>query len=393
MNITRISINGRAHTYKINSLIRQGYKPINIVSSGKSLHFDIDSCSEKTCLAYLDEMCYDYQVKKRRGLKHSLRTLISNNGLFLGLIISIIMLILSTFFVMDIKVIGGDNIDSDLIYGSVKDAGLGRFSYIYSLDKNAIENNIAAIEGISSVSLEVIGVRVYIHIHEELPKENINDYLQPIPVITQHDAIVTRVVALTGTPLVKSGDTVYSGQTLIAPYIEKDNEYQDEPEEPNVIPIRATGMVYGRVWYNKCVDFYEQEKVYERTGNYIEVVEPSYIFSAKNRTDIPYKQYEIEENTYYYNAIFPLKVKYIRYYEVKEITLIRDLNSEMSNIVSKAYIELRAEIPAHAEVVRYWTVIKEVDNCTKIDVYLEAEQRIDDGGKFGEDHYKDFGQT
>jgi len=384
MNITRFKIKGRAHSSKINNLIRKGFKLKNISSEGKSLVFDDESKNEKNISAYCEEMSYDYSVVKRTGPKHTFFRLLSNNGLFFGLIVSLLLLILCSLFVFDINIVGADRIENAVIMKAVENSGAKRFKLIYGINERAIMNNVLAIEGISSASVETKGVKLYVYVKEELEEPDINDYSKPIPVVSAYDAVVTRIVVLTGTAAVKKGDTVTKGEVLISPYI-TNKKSEDEEKEEIRIDIRATGIVYGRVWYKESYTLTDEIEVYERTGRYIETVTPTYIFEGKSPQNIPYKHYEIEEEKIYYNAFFPLIVTYNRYYELEKIIVKRNVQMEKEEIIAESYLKLKSRVPDDAKIIRYWSTVKEVDNSTLIDVYLETEQRIDDGGEFGED--------
>ena len=119
---------------------------------------------------------------------------------------------------------------------------------------------------------------MYVYIKEELDKPDLIDYTKPVPVISDYDAIVTRVVVLTGTAAVKNGDTVLKGQTLIYPYLT--NKKENEETEEIRVDIRATGMVYGRVWYKESFVLSDETIITKRTGKYKEYVTPSYIFKG-----------------------------------------------------------------------------------------------------------------
>ena len=391
MNITRISINGRAHSYKLNSLIRKGLVPRRVKSNGKSLEFDIASGDELSAIAFLDEMCYDYQIKYRSGIKHSIDRLVSNNGLFVGIILSIMLLIISSMFIFRIDIVGTDRVDSVEVAEAIDRSGVKRYKFIHNVDFDNLEKNVLEIEGVSSVSIEVRGVRLYVHIHEEFPKEQINDYTELTPVLSQYDSIITRLVVLSGTASVKTGDTVVKGQTLIAPYY---TNVDDEGEQVGErIDVKATGIVYGRVWYRRSMSIANTEIIRTRTGRYIDIANPKYLIplpDTNDRADIPFELYEVEENIIHYNAFFPLTVTYTRYYEIEEVTITREQGDNYNEYITAMYLEIMGELAVDAVVIRYWTIVKVVDNITLIDVYLEAEQRIDDGGTFGEDYNQEY---
>jgi similar to stage IV sporulation protein len=382
MNVTRFAVKGLNHTSKLNSLLRRGFKPFDVISCPRHFLFSVDSAREKAVIGYFEELCYDYEIISRRGIRHAVNSLLSSKGFFIGIIFSLALLIVSSLFLMDIKVSGNDRVEESVIAEAAESAGLKRFTMIYGVDKKSVENSVLEVDGISSVSLELKGVRAYLHVHEEFPPSHIIDSTSREPVMAAYDSIVTRIVTLSGTAIVKPGDTVLSGQTLIAPYIingDEENEIQ--------VPVKASGMVYGRVWYRESKTIGKEEIILERTGEYIETATPSYILKGKSNPLVPYTKYEIEEYNVTYNAVFPLTVTYTRYYELYETTVIRDVERDTARIITEAYLRLRERPPNDAEVVRYWSIVKEVDNLILIDVYLETEQRIDDGGTLGEDNH------
>lgn len=384
MNITRFRINGRAHTAKINNLIHKGFNPRNISNENKILIFDELSVNELSIVAFLDEMCYDYSIINRQGTRHTINNIVSDRGLFIGIIISILLLIFCSLLIFDIDVIGAKNTDINLVNTAISSSGIKRFGMIYRIDKEALSENILKLDGISSVAIETKGVKLFIYIEEELPKASIEDYDTVTPILSSYDAIVTRVITLSGTALVHKDTTVKKGQTLIAPYMDK-GSVEEENEERT--PIAANGIVYGRVWYHESVSISKEEIIQKRTGNYIDVVTPTYIVKGSSNLKIPYALYEIEENINYFNAFFPLIVTYTRYYELIEEKVVHEVSGEYNSIISSSYVKLCNQIPIGAVILRQWSNIKEVDNITIIDVYLETEQRIDDGGNFGEDHH------
>lgn len=381
MNITRYEIKGRAHIGKINSIIRHGFEINNIISEGKSLQFDLDSRKDTLLVAFLDQMCYDYSVKNRKGILYFINTVLHNKGLFIGIIISIAMLISSTFFAFDVIIIGNERVETDTILASLEEIGLRKFSPLYVIDRKGIENKVVSIDGIADVSVEIKGVRVYIKVREELLKPDINDYITPTPIKAEHDSVVTRIVVLTGTAAVKKGDTVLKGSTLIYPY------YTDGAEEDaKHMPIKATGIVYGRVWYKQSVEINKQETMLVRSGNTYKEAYCEYILEGAASRNAPYEKYEVEENTVIYNSVFPLRVTYLTYYELIEVTVERDIDKDTREIINRMYLEMRDKLPNDAVVLRMWNTVKEVDNKVTVDIYLETEQRID-GGTIGEDNH------
>ncbi|HBD62827.1 MAG TPA: hypothetical protein DC038_00165, partial [Clostridiales bacterium] len=65
---------------------------------------------------------------------------------------------------------------------------------------------------------------------------------EPSSIISKKNAIINKVVAKSGQPVVKEGDVVYEGQTLVMGMI------KNKTEEFMMVP--SEGIIYGKTYYN-----------------------------------------------------------------------------------------------------------------------------------------------
>lgn len=382
MNKLTYQIKGRAYTVKINNMIRKNFHPYNIVCRGKILTFDINADCKKDLEAHFDDMGYRYKLIKISGLQHNLKSFINKKSYFIGVIASILLLIISTFFVFDIKISGCKQVDRKEIYKVLKANGVGLFRpIIYVTGKEEkVKADLIQLEGVSHISYEIRGVKLYINVKEEMPQPQVVDFSKDLPVNASKNAVVTRIVVLSGTSLVKVGDSVFEGNELIAPYY-TNKKGDEEVDEEIRVPIKATGMVYGRCWYSDKVEIKATEVVKKRTGKVFKDVQVDYILDFKSKPKIPFKQYEKETKIETFNCVLPLKLTYTNYYEIKDEEVHIDLSKvDYEQKIIDTVNRLKEKVPKDAKILKYWYIRKEVDNTMTIDVYLETEQRIDGGG-------------
>ncbi len=256
------------------------------------------------------------------------------------------------------------------------DTGLNLFDLKSTCDTDKLEDNILAIEGIASVSVQLDGVRLMVYISEELPPPVIENRDVYEPIIAEYDSIITRLIVLSGTALVEVGDTVYKGQVLIAPYMSDGNTLDPSIQEKRE-KIYADGQIYGRIWLSKSAVINDEKLVTVRTGEFVQEVNVHYLLDFNSKISVPYLEYEKEIKITQLNAVFPLNIAYTTYYETKQQLQPCNIEVETNNAIALSYLKL-TEI-AQGQILRQWHTIKKTDNGTIIEVVAETIQRIDGG--------------
>lgn len=198
---------------------------------------------------------------------------------------------------------------------------VGNYSYtdmelMEFLKKNHIENGIAkknvdcekieyllrtTYNDITWVSVEIKGTRIIVHM-----KENFDTYIanvedKPYNIISDSTGTIEKIITRSGTPLVKIGDTVETGQMLVSGILEL---YNDSGEVMNYHLVNADADIYLRCVqnYNDELELNYEKKVY--TGESNKILQLNFFRKSIYLTGIQkkFKNYDIV-NDYYDIAI------------------------------------------------------------------------------------------
>ena len=176
------------------------------------------------------------------------------------------------------------------------------------------------------------------------------------------------MIAQSGTPRVKAGDSVRSGDLLIQPvYAFTEGES----------PAPAAGEVWGIVTYQREVALASVTVESVLTGEYKKVRQVTLFRKEVGKTpSSPYQTYDREERLLYRG--FGLQVKEIVYRKREAQTLYHDFDEEAPALTQKSVQTLLAGVPFIARERGAVTVTqKKVDNILFIVLYYTVEQRID----------------
>ena len=197
-------------------------------------------------------------------------------------------------------------------------------------------------DDIAWIGIEIKGTNAIIKIVESIPKPNIIDDEEFCNIVATKDAIIKKISAQNGTPVVKEGEIVKKGTVLIAGWL--------EGKYTGTRYVHATGSVQGKVWYTQKERIYFKQQKKEQTGN----VENKYSLNINNfkinfnKGVSKFKNYDtIETNKkvkLFSNFYLPIELIKITNTEVN-ITDITYTLEEAKNIgIEKAKQELNNKI-------------------------------------------------
>lgn len=159
--------------------------------------------------------------EKSFGLYHLLHKYRKRVGLFVAGFLVFACLMLSRFFVWEIRVEGNENIGSDEIVKTLEQVGFREGVLKKSVDLDSLVNNFLIKEKrVSWIAVNFDGSVAHVEIKEgENPpihekKENVN-------LVASHDGIIMRTDILEGGGVVCKGDVVYKGQLLVSAFIDR----------------------------------------------------------------------------------------------------------------------------------------------------------------------------
>ena len=189
-----------------------------------------------------------------------------------------------------------------LVSEELKNHGIKKYTLGYSFEtldkitKEILKDNPNTLEWLS---ITKDGMKYIIRAEERIiiaPKTEDG----PRDIIALKDAYITKVVSTKGVPLVRSGDYVKKGSTLISGKI---TLYENVKGL-----VSASGEVYGNIWYNAEISMPKTEEVETKTGN------ERYNFNINNRI--------LRKNKYQYFKQETMAVSWKEIYCPKEFLII-----------------------------------------------------------------------
>lgn len=158
------------------------------------------------------------RIQKKKGLRFLMFKYRKHYSFVVGIAISFILLYFCSQYVWDISFEGNyEYTDSNLLkYLSTYQIRPG--IPVKKLDCNLIESEIRnQYKDITWVSAEISGTRLVVHIKENdgaADQSTSNESTGDL--VATEDGVVSSIITRSGTPLVKSGDTVTKGQILVS---------------------------------------------------------------------------------------------------------------------------------------------------------------------------------
>lgn len=164
-----------------------------------------------------------------KGLPLFLFSFRKRYGLLAGLLASVLTAAFLSQFILVVKVTGNINLPDSVILTELEAQGLSFGTYGPGLDERALANRVLEnLPGLSFLSINRSGIYAEVVVREADPEPELRDESTPTDVVAARDGIIVDVNALSGSTMVKAGDAVLAGETLISHYLEfKPAEWSD----------------------------------------------------------------------------------------------------------------------------------------------------------------------
>ncbi|TCS83729.1 sporulation protein YqfD [Tepidibacillus fermentans] len=271
-------------------------------------------------------------VQQKIGLPFILAKLGKRKGVATGLIFFFLLLYLLSSMIWSIHIEGNKMMKEEEVYQALYELGIHRGMFKYQLPKYELlqEQLEAKLEQASWVGVKVKGTQLQITIAEKVipPKTT---PIGPQHIVSSKNAVITKILAKKGVPLVEVNDRVKKGDILISGLLGKDENQQ---------PVAANGEVRGIVWYHSYVTIPLKQQWREYTGQYIEreyLTLGKRMIKIKGQKEIPYPTYQ---------SIYEQKMVQFKNYKLP-VTLVRErvleYNEKDRNISENDAVKLGIE--------------------------------------------------
>ena len=298
-----------------------------------------------------------FEIIKRYGFPFFVNRYRKRKILALGIPLFIVCIYILSSFLWKIDIYGNDRVSKTDILKMLDDNGISAGVLKFNIDtKETAKKIIEEFPDISWASVSINGTELIVKVSETIEKTTIEDNT-PSDIISSKDGIIEGIAVSSGTPIVKIGDVVYEGDTLVSgEIILKDGE-----EEVGKEYTASKGQVFAKVWY----EFY----------NEVPLVYNENIYTGDNKTDI-----YITLNGVMFNIITP-KIEYKNYdtqlvYEknfslgdyILPFSIVKNTYNEY-NVVKKQRTEEEAKLLTEYKIEE--KIMEETVDCNIIDKETE----------------------
>ncbi|WP_353894353.1 sporulation protein YqfD [Proteinivorax hydrogeniformans] len=316
------------------------------------------------------------RIKEKRGLPFKLNKLRRRKVFAFGILFFIIVLYISSKFVLFVDVSGLEEIDEIKFNEFLESQNLQRGAFHPFLDIDDIEHQILiTFPRIAWTSIEIQGTRVVVNLVEkDLPEEYDHS---PTDIVAKKDGLITKLLVLSGESVVEEGDVVTEGETIIS------GELFNEDTRTHML-VRSLGIVEARVWYQATGEAYQNELVLKETD---EQIKKQHLNIFGWNIKIPSRQtYDLKD--YYKRTVVtqPLKWRGLEFpinlitnsytnYSGVDVTYTND---EIVDVAAKrAYRAAKHGIPKGIEIEnKIIHIIEKSDDKVKVSVVLETIEDI-----------------
>lgn len=176
------------------------------------------ACAE-ALLAGAREANIEAEILQKRGLPFLFARYRKRPGLLLGMLVGLVLLFLAELFVWKVTVNGNTILSDREIIDALEEYGIGVGSYIPQIPVLRAQNEfLLTYSDISSVAINIKGTHIEVEVLERTHAPEIDPNDGVCNLVAAEDGIVLSVDVAAGTALVRPGDVVTAGQTLVSAY-------------------------------------------------------------------------------------------------------------------------------------------------------------------------------
>ncbi len=236
-----IRVNSINSEKTLNILRRRNIKVWDVEKRDKGIKFKI---SYEDYIAHLDLISEIMKPVSKKGFMLKLNKIKFRRGFSIGIVILIISLYLLTSMIWDVEVVGTNQTNKNKILAILQENQVKVPVPISQIEAKKLETLIYNnLDNFKFVEVFVEGSKLIIFVKEKQPEKAIIKSNEPSSIISLKNAIISKVIAKSGQPVVKEGDVVYEGQTLIMGIVK--NKNSDE-----FVMVPSDGSVYAKTYYN-----------------------------------------------------------------------------------------------------------------------------------------------
>lgn len=290
-------------------------------------------------------------IKRRHGLPFLVQQYKRRKGFLLGILLFCSILYVLSLFIWNISILGGHSYTEETMIKFLKKNEVFMGIQKKKVDCQEIEELIrGTYRDIGWVSAEIKGTRLIIKITETNMPAPAVTATQPCHIVATKDAIITKIVTRTGTPLVEVGSVVKKGDILVSGVVDiiGDNDLLVAKRA-----VVADADIIGKTYYDYEDTFSLKYKQKQYTGKMKSGYSVSLFLKKFNLYNprIMYGKYDIivNESTMHLTENFYLPLSFTK-------TLCKEITE-----ISKTYTKEEALEIGKSRLLRYFDKLLEQD--------------------------------
>ena len=340
---------------------------------GDKLSFCVEDKYLAKSVEIISSTGVEYKVESRGGKHLAIQMALRYLSLAVSAIVVITCLIMMKGLCFGVEVVCDDSAINSKITQILQDSSIRPFVLKKSIDTKALSETLSKdIEEVGFANCYFDGGKLKIEIKQVHIIDEEPEYSK---IVADRDCIITRVLVYSGTAVVKAGDVVKKGDTLIEGYIDTNPESEDNER----LSVVADGLVYAETAYVKSITLSDKVIENRRTGASQKFTD-IYVFGKLiGKQKLPeYGQYQVVEEEKVFGSVIPIKAVTRTYYETQSVE-VELSEGQIDEQISLACIQMWQEIPEQSKLLNNYTYKKKVDNLHIIDIYYIIEETVSKG--------------
>ena len=314
------------------------------------------------------------KIQSKKGLPFIIKKYKKRKFFFIFLLLIILTIIILSNFIWNIEIESDADIPKEEILELAQSEGLEIGKRKGAIDTKAVINKIRLErDDISWVGIEIDGTNATIKLVKADEKPEIINDDEYCNIVADKNAMILKVSAQNGTPLVKEGDIVTNGDVIVAGWME--GKYTGKQY------VHAQAEIQAKVWYTTIEKVYLQETKKVETGE----AKSSYSVKINNfQINLPkslpkFQKYDtIEENKklkLFSNFYLPFELVKYTYKEYKEEQVIHSIEEAKQIGIDRAKESLQEKIDGK-EILDKQVKVRTEKDYIEVEVTYEVKENI-----------------
>ncbi len=352
---------------------------INIIINKKIYIWDVIKKSDGTVEFYVSKKGYDKindiaqehniicEKKQEYGFLYFMKN-IKRRWMFAVFVpVSLCILFLFSSVIWSVEITKADYVSEKEIRAALKELGLSEGKLKYNIDyKNAANVLLTKFDELIWANVELEGTKLVVTLQPRKKAPEFIDKDTPCNLVAKKDGYIISVTAENGEKIVKPGDTVIKGQTLVSGIVQS--------MRVGARYVHSLGEVKAKTWTEKIKEqkLYKYDKIYTgETKKYTEADIFSFKIPIYFKKNIDFYNYDsiIKESNIFFLGF--------KKYEYREYTL-KKTKISINEAVKLCSDELLNEIKKETENIKTKKITYDVidDETINVRVFVESEENI-----------------